>query len=137
MGRKIASLAILLSVSIGNIHGAASQSVPEILNILWDNTNGENWEDKSGWYGQPGSYCQGWAGIQCYDVGFIVQSICILGNNIDILGKFIGIQFYYVDCIWQSIDILVRFIEFLNMSIGNLGKYVDFIGQFWVSSLVV
>ena len=68
MGRKIASLAILLSVSIGNIHGAASQSVPEILNILWDNTNGENWEDKSGWYGQPGSYCQGWAGIQCYDV---------------------------------------------------------------------
>lgn len=59
----------ILSIAFFDSTLASAQSVPEILNILWDKTSGSSWQDNAGWDGYPNSYCQDdWVGIQCYDV---------------------------------------------------------------------
>lgn len=59
-------LALLLAATTQPL--ANAESIPEILNILFDATNGDNWHDYDGWYSpNPFSFCD-WSGITCYDV---------------------------------------------------------------------
>lgn len=47
---------------------SSAQSVPEILNLLFQRTQGQFWNDNEGWYSaNPYSYCE-WSGITCYNV---------------------------------------------------------------------
>lgn len=67
---KFASFATcILSFGMIQLTPTSAQTVPEILNILWEKTSGGSWENNEGWYGYPNSFCDGkWAGIQCYNV---------------------------------------------------------------------
>lgn len=54
--------------SLANLSAYAQQSIPQILGILFDSTQGNRWNNYDGWYSSnPYSYCN-WSGITCYDV---------------------------------------------------------------------
>ena len=60
------SLALCLGLIIGISSG---QDVPQILNMLRDETNGENWNEHSGWFREnSNNFCFNMVGVQCYDV---------------------------------------------------------------------
>lgn len=63
-----ARILVLLVAAAIKASVSSAQSVPEILNLLFQRTQGQFWNDNEGWYSSnPYSYCD-WSGITCYDV---------------------------------------------------------------------
>ncbi len=62
-------MALVWTQQTAHVSSQQQPSVPEILDLLWDATDGASWSDNTGWYGYPDSFCNGeWSGVSCYDV---------------------------------------------------------------------
>ena len=62
-------LAVVVCVVCGAADAVADQSVPAAeraaLIALYNSTGGDNWENKEGWLGAPGTECTEWHNVAC------------------------------------------------------------------------
>ncbi|MDX1583321.1 MAG: hypothetical protein R3338_06935, partial [Thermoanaerobaculia bacterium] len=81
MARGILALLVVLVMPATSLQAAISPEERDALVSLYESTGGDEWLDRDGWLGAPGSEC-GWSGIVCNEGEDSVLRAALVENHL-------------------------------------------------------